>query len=196
MAYDDIEAIQAATTEKTCAVMLEAVQGEGGVNVPGPDYLSEVRSWCDEKGLLLILDEVQTGIGRTGSLFAYEQSGITPDIITLAKGLASGGPIGALLATDKASVFARGEHGSTFGGNPLACAAGYAVLNYVIENDLCRHARQMGEYLRAGLINLTRNLISSPRFAARGCCWQWPLTATSPARWLKNAWLAGCWLTK
>jgi acetylornithine/N-succinyldiaminopimelate aminotransferase len=154
VAYNDIEAIKAATGPKTCAVMLEAVQGEGGVNVPGPGYLSEVREWCDEKGLLFILDEVQTGIGRTGTLFAYEQSGIAPDMITLAKGLASGIPIGALLATDKASVFARGEHGSTFGGNPLACAAGNAVLKYIIDSDLAGNAARMGRRLSGGLEQL------------------------------------------
>jgi len=152
--YDDIEAIKAATTSRTCAVMLETIQGEGGVNVPHPDYLQKVRAWCDEKGILFILDEIQTGIARTGTLFAYEQSGVTPDIIALAKGLASGIPIGAILATDQASVFALGEHGSTFGGNPLACAAGYAVLDYIIAHDLSRHAREMGEALTSGLEGL------------------------------------------
>ncbi len=122
--YNNVEAIQAATTRQTCAVMLEPIEGEGGVNVPGSDYLPAVRAWCDQSGILLILDEIQTGIGRTGTLFAYEQTGIKPDIMTLAKGLASGIPIGAVVASDKASVFAPGEHGSTFGGNPVACAAG------------------------------------------------------------------------
>ncbi len=154
VAYDDIEAIKAATTSRTCAVMLEPVQGEGGVNVPQPDYLQKVRAWCDEKGLLFILDEIQTGIARTGSLFAYEHSGAIPDVIALAKGLASGVPIGAILATDKASVFALGEHGSTFGGNPLACAAGQAVLDYVITHNLAGHARDMGALLFAGLEKL------------------------------------------
>jgi acetylornithine/N-succinyldiaminopimelate aminotransferase len=154
VAYDDIEAIKQATSTKTCAVMLEAVQGEGGINVPGLDYLQQVRTWCSEKGLLFILDEVQTGIGRTGTLFAYEQSGMEPDIITLAKGLASGVPIGAVLAKDEASVFALGEHGSTFGGNPLATAAAYAVLSYIIDHDLSRHAAEMGQRLTAGLNQL------------------------------------------
>lgn len=154
VAYDNVEAIKAATTEKTCAVMMEPVQGEGGVNVPSPDYLKQVRAWCDERGILLILDEVQTGIGRTGSLFAYEQFGVEPDIMTLAKGLASGIPIGALLAKERASVFALGEHGSTFGGNPLACAAGYATLNYIIEHNLSRHAGEMGRRLAQGLMRL------------------------------------------
>ena len=165
VAYDNIEAIKEATGPKTCAVMLEAVQGEGGVNVPDPGYLKQVREWCDSKGLLFILDEVQTGIGRTGSLFAYQQSGLVPDMITLAKGLASGIPIGALLATGKASVFARGEHGSTFGGNPLACAAGYAVLKYIIENDLAGHSSKMGRQLLEGIkqIALKFNCVSEIR---------------------------------
>ena len=152
--YNDIEAIKAATTVKTCAVLLEPVQGEGGVNIPSPDYLKQVRKWCDEKNILLILDEVQTGMGRCGSLFAYEQFGIEPDILALAKGLAGGVPIGAFLATEKASVFARGEHGTTFGGNPLACSAGYAALKYIIDNDIPDHAILMGEMLLKGLEKL------------------------------------------
>ncbi|HEY78454.1 MAG TPA: aspartate aminotransferase family protein [Dehalococcoidia bacterium] len=152
--YNSIEAIQAATTDQTCAVMLETVQGEGGVNLPNDLYLAEVRAWCDLKGLLLILDEIQTGIGRTGTLFAYQQYDIEPDIMTLAKGLGGGVPIGAFLATDSASVFVPGEHGSTFGGNPLACAAGYATLKFVIENDISDNAGQVGQYLLAGLEGL------------------------------------------
>jgi acetylornithine aminotransferase/acetylornithine/N-succinyldiaminopimelate aminotransferase len=152
--YDDIEAIKAATTDKTCAVLLEPVQGEGGVNVPASDYLQKVREWCNRKNLLLILDEVQTGIARCGTLFAYQQSGIIPDVLVLAKGLAGGVPIGAFLATERASVFAKGDHGTTFGGNPLACAAGYAALKYVIDNDLAEQARVMGELLLGRLTEL------------------------------------------
>lgn len=103
--FNNIEAIKSATTDKTCAVMLEPIQGEGGVKIPGDDYLAAVHDWCSRKGILFILDEVQTGLGRCGTLFAYEQSGIEPDIMTLAKGLASGVPIGAILAKEKASVF-------------------------------------------------------------------------------------------
>ncbi len=168
VAYDDIDAIKAATSPKTCAVMLEAVQGEGGINVPHADYLKKVRAWCDEIGMLLILDEVQTGIARTGTLFAYEQSGMTPDIITLAKGLASGFPIGALLATDKASVFAKGEHGSTFGGNPLACAAGYTVLDYIIKRNLAGHVRKMGDRLYNGLQKLKSEFLFITEVRGRG----------------------------
>ena len=152
--YNNIEVIKTATTERTCAVMLEPVQGESGVNLPDDSYLAAVRAWCDQKGVLLILDEIQTGLGRTGTLFAYEQCGIEPDIMTLAKGLAGGVPIGAILAKDKASVFAPGEHGSTFGGNPLACAAGYATLKFIVDNDIAGKARRVGQYLTAGLEGL------------------------------------------
>ena len=149
--YNRVEAIKAATTSQTCAVMLEPVQGEGGVNLPDDNYLAAVRDWCDRMGILLILDEIQTGLGRTGTLFAYQQLGIEPDIMTLAKGLASGIPIGAILAKDRASVFTPGEHGSTFGGNPLACAAGYATLKYILDQNIAGNARQVGNYLIAGL---------------------------------------------
>jgi len=152
--YNNIEAIKAATTSQTCAVMLEPVQGEGGVNLPDDNYLTAVRGWCDQTGILLILDEIQTGAGRTGTLFAYEQYGVEPDIMTLAKGLASGIPIGAILAKDRASVFTPGEHGSTFGGNPVACAAGYATLKFIIDNDIAGNAGRMGQYLTAGLESL------------------------------------------
>jgi len=145
--FNNIEAVKAATTERTCAVMLEPIQGEGGVNLPDEGYLPAIRKWCDRKGILLILDEIQTGVGRTGTLFAYEQYGVEPDIMTLAKGLASGVPIGAILAKEKASVFVPGEHGSTFGGNPLACAAGYATLKFVIDNDIAGRVKEVGEYL-------------------------------------------------
>ncbi|MBA7624027.1 Acetylornithine aminotransferase [subsurface metagenome] len=152
--YDDMDAIKRATVKKTCAIMLEAVQGEGGVNIPDGNYLKEVSSWCDELGILLILDEIQTGMGRTGTLFAYQHYGIEPDIMTLAKGLGGGVPIGALLAKEKASVFGPGDHGSTFGGNPLACAAGYATLKYILEHNVVENCRQVGNYLKAGLEGL------------------------------------------
>lgn len=154
--YNDIEAIKAAATKKTCAVMLELVQGEGGVNLPEEGYLTAVRAWCDKQGILLILDEIQTGVARLGTLFAYEQFGIEPDIMTLAKGLASGIPIGATLAKNGASVFSPGEHGSTFGGNPVACAAGYATLKFIIENDIAGNVREVGNYLASGLEKLKR----------------------------------------
>jgi acetylornithine/N-succinyldiaminopimelate aminotransferase len=145
--------------------MLEPVQGEGGVNVPQNDYLKEVRTWCDEKGILLILDEVQTGIGRTGPLFAYQQFGVEPDIMPLAKGLGSGIPIGAILAKDEVSVFAPGEHGSTFGGNPVTCAAAYATLKYIIDNDITSNVKNISRYLIKGLEQLKAryNIIADVR---------------------------------
>ncbi len=152
--YNNVEAIKNAATAQTCAVLLEPLQGEGGVNLPDDGYLWAVRAWCEEKGILLILDEIQTGIGRIGTLFAYEQYGIEPDIMTLAKGLASGIPIGAILARDSVSVFTPGEHGSTFGGNPLSCAAGYATVKFIIDNDIAGNAGRVGEYLIAGLESL------------------------------------------
>ncbi|MEK7847889.1 MAG: aspartate aminotransferase family protein, partial [Chloroflexota bacterium] len=144
--YNDLEALKRATSEKTCAVMLEPLQGEGGVNMPDPDYFPAGRRWCDEQGLLLILDEIQTGLGRTGTLWGYQQLGIEPDVITLAKGLASGVAIGAFLAKERCAVLAPGDHAHTFGGNPLACAAAYATVSYILENDIPGHARRVGEH--------------------------------------------------
>ena len=152
--YNNVAAIKKATTEQTCAVLLEPVEGEGGVNLPDEDYLKEVREWCDEKGILLILDEIQTGIGRLGTLFAYEQYGVEPDVMTLAKGLGSGLPVGAILSKDAASVFVPGEHGSTFGGNPLVCAAAYATVKFILDNDIAGNARRVGQYLLSRLEEL------------------------------------------
>jgi acetylornithine aminotransferase/acetylornithine/N-succinyldiaminopimelate aminotransferase len=154
VAYDNIDAIKATTTDEICAVMVEPLQGEGGVNIPDEGYLKAVRAWCDEKGILMILDEVQTGIGRLGSLFAFQQSGIVPDVMTLAKGLASGIPVGAILATEKAAVFQPGEHGSTFGGNPVTCAAAHATLKHIIDNNLADYAGIVGRYFFDGLERL------------------------------------------
>ena len=156
VAYDDIAAIKKATTEKTCAVMMEPIQGEGGVNVPSDDYLKKIRAWCDKAGILFILDEIQTGIGRTGTLFACEQYGVEPDIMTLAKGLGGGVAIGAFMAKSKASVFEKGEHGSTFGGNPLACAAGYATLSYMLKNGVIENCARVGAYLTKSIVGLKK----------------------------------------
>ena len=145
--YDDLDAIKEATSGHTVAVLLEAVQGEGGVNVPADDYLRGVRAWCDENDLLLILDEVQTGVGRTGTLWAYEQAGIEPDIMTLAKGLGGGVPIGCLLAKEHACVFEPGDHGTTFGGNPLATAAGTYVMRQLLDGDVMANVTARSEQL-------------------------------------------------
>lgn len=152
--YDDIEALKGATTPRTAAVLLEPVQGEGGVNVPSEGYLAQVRAWCDEQGILLIYDEVQTGVGRLGTLWGYQQAGVEPDIMTLAKGLAGGVPIGAVLAKEHAAVFEPGDHGSTFGGNPLSTAAGRYVLQRVAEGDVLANVQARGEQLERALVSL------------------------------------------
>ena len=146
--YDDLESVEKAITDKTCAVMIEPVQGEGGVNVPSKEYMQGLRKLCNEKGVLLIFDEVQTGIGRTGKLFAYEHFSIEPDIMTLAKGLANGIPIGAMLTKDKfASAFVPGAHASTFGGNPLATAVAISVLRTIDEDKVLENCQMIGGYL-------------------------------------------------
>ena len=153
--FNDIGALAAAVTPRTIAVMLEPLQGEGGIVVPSPDYLRQVRDLCDQHGLLLIFDEVQTGMGRLGTLFAYEQSGITPDIMTLAKGVGNGVPLGAMLASERlAASFAVGAHGTTFGGNALTCAAGAAVVRALLEDGVLENCRMQGEYLRQRLREL------------------------------------------
>ena len=152
--YNNLEAIKAATSSRTVAVMLEPVMGEVGVVPASPRYLAGVREWCDSQGLLLILDEVQTGLGRTGRWFAHQHHGITPDVMTLAKGLGGGVPIGACMAAPRADVFEPGDHGSTFGGNPLACAAALAVLAVIERDGLVGHAAEMGEVLHGALHGL------------------------------------------
>jgi acetylornithine aminotransferase len=146
--YNDLKAVAQAVSDRTAAILVEPAQGEGGVRIPDPDYLPGLRKLCDEKGLLLILDEVQTGIGRTGRLFAYEHYGIEPDVMALAKGLGSGLPIGALLAKDSvAQAFTPGSHAATFGGNPLVCAAAIATLEVLLEEGfILDNCRRMGDY--------------------------------------------------
>ncbi len=153
--YGDIEALSAAVGPATCAVMLEPIQGEGGINVPPSGYLQAVRKLCDRHDLLLIFDEVQSGIGRTGDLFAYQHDNVEPDVMSLAKGLAGGPPIGAMVTREKyAAAFGPGTHGSTFGGNPLMAAAGLAALTAVVEDGVLDNCRAMGDYLRSGLEEL------------------------------------------
>ncbi len=145
--YDDIESMEnvARHNKEIVAVLIEPVQGEGGVHVPAEDYLSKVRELCDANGWLMMLDEIQTGMGRTGALFAFQKSGVTPDVMTLAKGLGNGMPIGACLARGAAAeLFQPGNHGSTFGGNPLACAVGRAVLDTLEGEQLYDRAEELG----------------------------------------------------
>jgi acetylornithine/N-succinyldiaminopimelate aminotransferase len=155
--FDNMDAVQKAVTEKTAAIMVEPIQGEGGVNCPSDSYLKELRAFCDEKKLLLIFDEIQVGLGRTGKLFAYEHYGITPDIMTLAKALAGGLPIGALLARDEiAKSFIPGTHASTFGGNPLVTAAGIAAFTALKDPVLLGNCSSMGAYFMDELNQLKK----------------------------------------
>lgn len=145
--FNDITAVEKAINERTCAVMVEPIQAEGGIIVPDDDYLRRLRDLCDDRGLLLIFDEVQVGMGRTGTLFAYEQSGIHPDIMTLAKALGNGFPVGAMLATDGAAeAFVPGNHASTFGGNPLGMAATAATLDMMLTGGILENCRAVGAY--------------------------------------------------
>ncbi len=153
--FNDLDALSAAVTEKTAAVMTEPIQGEGGVNVPSQDYLMGLKEVCARVGALLIFDEVQVGMGRTGKLFAYEHYGVEPDIMTLAKGLGAGVAIGAMLATDTvAAAFTPGSHASTFGGNPLATSAGVAALKAMLEEGVLENCRKTGDYLAEKLNGL------------------------------------------
>jgi acetylornithine/N-succinyldiaminopimelate aminotransferase len=146
--FNDLEDLSCAIGPSTCAVLLEPIQGEGGVVVPDVEYMAQVRKLCDDSGCLLIFDEVQTGIGRTGKLFAYEHFGVAPDIMTLAKALGNGLPIGAMLATEKvAAAFGPGAHASTFGGTPLVTAVALKVLQTLVAEDLIENAARMGDYL-------------------------------------------------
>lgn len=153
--FNNIDALKDALSEKTVAIIAELIQGEGGVNVADKDFISALRKLCDEKKLLLIIDEVQTGMGRTGKMFAYEHYGITPDVITLAKALGGGLPIGAMVAKKEfADILTPGKHASTFGGSPLVCKAALAVFRAIQKEKLLSNAKEMGEYLRVKLEGL------------------------------------------
>ena len=149
--YDDLEAVKQATTASTCAIMMEVLQGEGGVNVPTEGYLKGLREWCDANNLLLIFDEVQTGMGRLGTLFGHQSFDVAPDVMTLAKALGNGVPVGAFLSKDSCDVLEPGDHGSTFGGNALATAAANATVRYMVEHDVPAHAKSVGAYLKSQL---------------------------------------------
>lgn len=149
--YDDLDAMKAATTDETCAIMVEVLQGEGGVNTPTEGYLKGLREWCDEKNILLIFDEIQTGMGRLGTLFGYQAFGVVPDVMTLAKGLGNGVPVAAFICKETCNVLEPGDHGSTFGGNPLATAAANATVRTMVNDNIPAHAKQIGEYFRGKL---------------------------------------------
>jgi len=145
--YGDVEAIKRATTPLTAAVLLEPIQGENGVIVPPEDYLPQVREWCQQAGILFMLDEVQTGLGRCGAFFAYQLCQSPPDVLAVAKGLAGGFPIGAFLAGEQCAVLEPGDHGSTFGGNPLACRAALVTLRTMVEEGIPSQVAQKGRFL-------------------------------------------------
>ena len=162
--YNDLDALKAAIDDETAAILLEPMQGEGGVTPADPAYLKAVRALCDEQGILLILDEVQTGVCRTGSFYCHEQYGVTPDIMTSAKGLGCGFPIGAILASEKvASKIAKGDHGSTFGGNTFACAVSLAAMRYMIDHDFSAVAREKGAYLMDAVRKIRSDKIAEVR---------------------------------
>jgi len=144
--FNDLEAVKSKVTDKTIAIMVEPIQGEGGINVASEEFMNGLRQLCDKKGLLLIFDEIQTGMGRTGKMFAIEHFGVVPDIITVAKGIASGMPLGATIALRDIMKWPPGSHGSTFGGNPVSCAAALATID-LLRNGLVRNAERMGKYL-------------------------------------------------
>jgi acetylornithine/N-succinyldiaminopimelate aminotransferase len=153
--YNDVSALDQLVSDKTCAVLLELVQGEGGVVPANQEWITELAKLCKEHDLLLMVDEIQTGMGRTGTLFAYEQYGIQPDVISIAKGLGSGFPIGGIIANEKAAKgFEPGTHGSTFGGNPLASSAGLATVEHLVTSNVIQEAKALGEYLELQLHEL------------------------------------------
>ncbi|MBV9328685.1 MAG: acetylornithine transaminase [Chloroflexi bacterium] len=163
--FNDMDALERAVDATTAGVFLEPIQGEAGVHVATQSYLRDVQDFCRDKGLLFVLDEVQTGVGRLGTLWGFERWGVEPDIMTLAKGLGGGVPIGAVLAKDPAAVFEPGDHGSTFGGNPLMCAVAHAVVTYILENDVLGNVNRVGAVLKQGLEALvgTAPLVESVR---------------------------------
>ena len=156
--YNNIDAIKEAITDNTAAIIVEPVQGEGGVNIPDMDYLKEISKICKENNIVFIVDEVQTGFGRCGTLFAHELFDVKPDIMTMAKAIGGGVPMGGILATDEvASAFVPGDHGTTFGGGPLVCAAANAVLDVIYDDDLLTNSKEMGQYLKEELEKLQEN---------------------------------------
>lgn len=163
--FNNFDAVKEATSDKTIAILIEAVQGEGGIWATSKEYMQGLRQWCDEQNLVLICDEVQAGMGRTGTFFSWQYYDMTPDIVTMAKGLAGGVPIGAMLTGPRTDVFAYGDHGTTFGGNPIACAAGSATIKTISEQHLLENATKMGAYWNSKLEMLCKkyDFIDSPR---------------------------------
>jgi len=153
--FNDIESVRKTVTKNTCAIMIEPIQGEGGVNVADPDYVTALRELCDKEDILLIFDEIQTGMGRTGKLFCYDHYGIEPDIMTLGKGIGGGFPLSALLAKERLNIFDPGDQGGTYTAQPLAMAVGLAVLNEILNKNLVTHTRKMGDLMMKRLTRLS-----------------------------------------
>ena len=162
--YNNIQAIRDAVTDNTAAIIIEPVQGEGGINIPDKDYFKQIEELCREKSIVLIVDEVQTGFGRCGTLFAHELYDIKPDILTMAKAIGGGVPMGGILATEEVSAgFVPGDHGTTFGGGPLVCAAANAVLDVIYEENLLDHVNEVGKYFLDELKKLDKDVIAEAR---------------------------------
>jgi acetylornithine/N-succinyldiaminopimelate aminotransferase len=169
--FNDVEAVKRATTPTTVGIFMEPIQGEGGINVPDDGYFKDLRAWCDEQNILLILDEVQTGCGRMGTLFGYEYYGIEPDIITLGKGIGGGVPLSAFLAKEHCAVFTPGDHGSTYGGEPLTTRVGYEVMKYIIDNDIPGQVKKKGETVARRLHSLADRFPNVVSVRGKGLMW-------------------------
>lgn len=181
VALNDIEDLKAKVSENTAALLIEPIQGEGGVHPATTEFLQAARDLCDQYGALLIFDEVQCGVGRTGKRFAYEWSGVTPDVMTLAKALGGGVPIGAMLATDAAAAaFQPGDHASTFGGNPLATAAGCAALDIIFNDDFLEGVLEHSSYFQKGLEQLSQKYATEGPIRGRGMMLGWPVPQFGP----------------
>jgi acetylornithine/succinyldiaminopimelate/putrescine aminotransferase len=169
--FNDVEAVKRATSSKTVGIFMEPIQGEGGINVPDDDYFKQLRAWCDEQNILLIFDEVQTGCGRVGELFAYELYGVEPDIMTLGTGIGGGVPLSAFLAKEHAAVFTPGDHGSTYGGEPLTTRVGYEVMKHIIDNDIPAKVKRDGELVERRLRSLVDRCPHVTEARGKGLMW-------------------------
>ncbi len=169
--FNDVDAVKRATTGKTVGVFLEPIQGEGGIIVPDDDYFEQLRAWCDEQNILLIFDEVQTGCGRLGTLFAYQLFGVEPDIMTLGKGLGGGVPLSAFMAKEHCNVFTPGDHGSTYGGEPLTTRVGYEVMKFMIETNLPAEVARKGKIVERRLHSLADRFPNVTAVRGKGLMW-------------------------
>ena len=189
--FNDVAAVKRATNANTVAIFLEPVQGEGGINVPDDGYFKQLRAWCDEQNILLILDEVQTGCGRLGTLFAYELFGVEPDIMTLGKGIGGGVPLSAFLAKEHAAVFTPGDHGSTYGGEPLTTRVGYEVMKYMIDNDLPAEVARKGKSVERRLNSMADRFPSIREVRGKGLMWAVQFSSDIGERLTNDALAAG-----